>query len=308
MAQIYSILSNIILPILFILITGYVLQKLIKFDPAVFTKVIFYILAPCLIFSRLYRTILSFREFALVVIFAITIIVVMGILSYPVSLIRKFPPSMRPAFALSIMFYNSANYGLPVVELVFTQNPVATSVQIMILTVQNIVNMTLGIFLVSKGQVDFKGSLRRMMRYPMIYAVVLAFAMRGLHIPIWQPLWTSIERISSALVPVALITLGANIARTRLNYRLFDVIISAVFRLLAAPLIALLLIKLFHFSGIVAETLLISTSMPTAVNTALIALEFRNEPQFASQAVLFSTLLSIVTVSFSIYGAAVLLS
>ncbi len=213
---------------------------------------------------------------------------------------------MRPAFALSIMFYNSANYGLPVVELVFTQNPVATSVQIMILTVQNIVNMTLGIFLVSKGQVDFQRSLRRMLRYPMIYAVALAFALRGFQIPVWQPLWVSIERISLALVPVALITLGANIARIRLNYRIFDVIISAVFRLLVAPLVALLLLRLFNFSGIMAKTLLISTSMPTAVNTALIALEFGNEPQFASQAVLFSTLLSIATVSFFIYGAAVL--
>jgi predicted permease len=75
---------------------------------------------------------------------------------------------------------------------------------------------------------------------------------------------------------------------------------------MVAPLIAVLLLKLFHFSGIAARTLLISTSMPTAVNTALIALEFNNEPQFASQAVLFSTLLSIATVSFSIYGSVIL--
>jgi predicted permease len=306
MTQVFSIFSNIILPILIILTTGYVLQKLIKFDPAVFTKVIFYILAPCLIFSRLYKTVLSFREFALVVIFALTIIVILGILSYPVSLFRKFPPSMRPAFALSIMFYNSANYGLPVVELVFAQNPVATSIQIMILTVQNVINMTLGIFLVSKGQANFQRSLSRMLRYPMIYAIALALALRGFHIPVWQPIWTSLERISSALIPVALITLGANIARIRLNYRIFDVIISSVFRLMVAPLIAVLLLKLFHFSGIAARTLLISTSMPTAVNTALIALEFNNEPQFASQAVLFSTLLSIATVSFSIYGSVIL--
>ena len=306
MTQVFSIFSNVILPILIILTTGYVLQKLIKFDPAVFTKVIFYILAPCLIFSRLYKTVLSFREFALVIIFALTIIAVLGLLSYPVSLLRKFPRSMRPAFALSIMFYNSANYGLPVVELVFAQNPVATSIQIMILTVQNLINMTLGIFLVSKGQVDFKRSLGRMLRYPMIYAIVLALTMRGFHILVWHPIWTSLERISSALIPVALITLGANLARIRLNYRMFDVIISAVFRLAVAPLLAVLLLRLFHFSGIAAKALLISTSMPTAVNTALIALEFGNEPQFASQAVLFSTLLSIATVSFSIYGAAIL--
>ncbi|HEB31841.1 hypothetical protein LCGC14_2043130 [marine sediment metagenome] len=107
--------------------------------------------------------------------------------------------------------------------------------------------MTLGIFLVSKGQVDFQGSLRRMLRYPMFYAVALAFTLRCFQIPVWQPLFISIERISSALVPVALITLGANMAKVRLNYRLFDVILSALFRLLAAPLITLLSIATVSF-------------------------------------------------------------
>jgi hypothetical protein len=37
--------------------------------------------------------------------------------------------------------------------------------------------------------------------------------------------------------------------------------------------------------------------MPTALNTALLSIEFRNEQTFASQAVLFSTLASMLTVT-----------
>jgi predicted permease len=303
MEPVIAIFLNNILPVLIIIITGYILQKLIKFDHADFTKIIFYILAPCLIFSRIYKTTLSFREFTAVVMFALAVITIMGLLSLPVSLARKFPSSMRSAFALSIMFYNSANYGLPVIELVFSQNSTATSIQIMVLTVQNIVNMTLGILMVSRGQVNFRRSLRRMLRYPIIYAVILAFIMKGFQVPVWQPIRMSIDKIASALVPVALITLGAHIASIRLTHRLADVIISAILRLLIGPIIAFFLIKLFSFQGILAETLLISTSMPTAVNTALIAIELRNETQFASQAVLLSTILSIATVSFVIYWA-----
>jgi predicted permease len=306
MAQLLSILTDVILPILIIVTLGYVLQKLLKFRVAPLTKVIIYLLVPCLIFSRIYRTTLSFGEFAKVSAFSAAIIVIMGLFSFPLSRVRKYGASMHAAFALSIMFYNSANYGLPVVELVFDHNTLATSVQIMVLTVQNIITVTLGVFLVSRGQVGFRRSLGRTLRYPMIYAVALAFVLRGMHLSIWPPLLVSVERISAALIPMALLTLGAHIATTRLTGRIVDVVISAAMRLLVGPLVALLLIRIFQFSTIVAATLLVSTSMPTAVNTALLAMEFKNESQFASQAVMFSTLLSIVTVSGAIYAAALL--
>jgi predicted permease len=46
--------------------------------------------------------------------------------------------------------------------------------------------------------------------------------------------------------------------------------------------------------------------MPTAVNTALLAMEFDNEPRFASQTVFYTTILSVVTVSFTIYLGSIL--
>ncbi len=306
MYHVYTIFTNVILPILFILSTGYVLQKILKIEVASLTKVIIYVVIPCLIFSRIYQTALSFRDFVKVSAFAVGIIIIMGLFSFPISWIRKYQTSMHSAFALSIMFYNSANYGLPVVELVFSQNTLATSVQIMVLTIQNIITMTLGVFLVSKGQFGLRKSLGRMLRFPVIYAVIAALVLKGFHISIWQPAWVSIERISAALVPMALIILGAHIAKIRLSHRMADIVISAAHRLIVGPLIALVLIKLFHFDGIVAKTLFISTSMPTAANTALLALEFKNESQFASQAVLISTLVSIATVSIAIYGATAL--
>jgi predicted permease len=82
---------------------------------------------------------------------------------------------------------------------------------------------------------------------------------------------------------------------------MFDVLLAAFGRLILGPLIAVALIFIFQYRGIMAYALLISSSMPTAVNTALLAIEFDNEPRFAAQAVLFTTILSIVTVSFTIY-------
>jgi len=52
--------------------------------------------------------------------------------------------------------------------------------------------------------------------------------------------------------------------------------------------------------------LLISYSVPTAVNTALIAVECGNNQDFASQEVMISTILSGVTLTLAIYIARIL--
>ncbi len=294
------------MPVMIIVLTGYVSQRILKYDIVPFSKLIFHILIPCLIFNRLYQTTLGLQEFSRIVIFSGAIILFMGLCSLPFSFIRGFSASMRVAFALSLMFYNSGNYGLPVIELVFGKNSMTSSIQIMVLTTQNIVNFTLGIFLIAKGKHTFRESVRRTLRFPMLYAVIIAFVLRGFHVRVWEPLWVSIDRIADALVPVALIMLGAQLARIRFGSGLLDPILSSFCRLFIGPLIAFALIALFRFDSVTAKTLLISSGMPSAVNTALLATEFGNEPQFATQAVFISTLLSIVTVSVTIYCSALL--
>jgi len=112
---------------------------------------------------------------------------------------------------------------------------------------------------------------------------------------------------ASSIQIIVLMTLGAQLAKIRLTSGMFDVIISSFCRLIVGPLIAFGIIKVFHFDALTAQVLLVSTSMPSALGTALIAIELNNEPQFASQAVLFSTLISSITVSFIIYLTTILI-
>ncbi|MFP3390431.1 hypothetical protein [Brevibacillus sp. SIMBA_040] len=52
--------------------------------------------------------------------------------------------------------------------------------------------------------------------------------------------------------------------------------------------------------GITAQALFIVSAIPTSRNSAALALEYGNEPEFAAQAVLVSTLLSTVTLTMCI--------
>jgi predicted permease len=302
-AEFVGILFRIILPVFLVIGSGYLIQKRLSFDLSGFTKILFYILIPCLIFSRLYKTDLPLWSLGKAFLFAVTGIVISGGIALGVSLARSYPQSMRSAFALSVMFCNSGNYGLPVIELVFDHNPVATSLQILVLTAQNILTFTLGVFLVARGRSSFRESLGQTLRFPSLYAIILALVFRVFRIPLWQPLWIPIEMMASALVPAALLTLGMQLARAELTRGLDNVALSSFCRLILGPAVALPLLLFFGYRGLPAQALLISSGMPTAVNTALLAIEMDNEPRFASQAVLFSTLLSTLTVSYTIFGA-----
>jgi predicted permease len=59
------------------------------------------------------------------------------------------------------------------------------------------------------------------------------------------------------------------------------------------------------FHGVVTQTILIAYSVPTAVNTALIAVECDSCQDFASQAVMVSTI-SAVTLTLAIYLARII--
>jgi predicted permease len=72
-------------------------------------------------------------------------------------------------------------------------------------------------------------------------------------------------------------------------------------RLLLSPLAGYLLVLALGLKGILAQSLIIGVSTPSAVNTAIIAKEFESEPEFAAKGVLATTVLSTVTIPVVIY-------
>jgi len=301
--DLFRIFTHIVFPVLLIAAAGYLVQKRFKFDLMALTKTFFFVITPCLVFTRVYETALSWESYGRFALFTAVLIALMGGIGLFVSRTGRFTVSMRAAFILSVMMANSGNYGLPVIELMFNGNPYASSIQLIVMVTQGIIHYTLGIFIVARGQGTAREALGHTLRYPLIYAVALVAIFKGFDITVWEPVWFTMEKISAAFVPMALFTLGAQLARIRLGRGMGRVLLASAFRLLVAPLVAIGLIRIFGFSGMNAQILFVGAALPTAVNSALFAAEFNNEAEFASQVVFFSTLLSFFTVSFAIWVA-----
>ena len=93
------------------------------------------------------------------------------------------------------------------------------------------------------------------------------------------------------LLVLAMIALGVQINRTPLNFFKADVMLATSLRLIVSPLIAAIITILFiMFYGpmhpIAAQTIVITYSVPTAINMALIAIEMKNNPEYATQIVM----------------------
>ncbi len=83
---------------------------------------------------------------------------------------------------------------------------------------------------------------------------------------------------------------------------LVDIGLSCLLRLGAGPALAALVVwgmngLGMHISPLMASALIVSSAVPTSLSSVLLAVEFDNEPEFSSQVVFASTLLSIFSVT-----------
>ncbi|MFA9398963.1 MAG: AEC family transporter [Clostridiaceae bacterium] len=303
------ILLNNITPLIIIIFLGFVMGKKFNLSVRSFSKLNFYILIPAMIFVKIYETELD-SDLIKVLVFTLVLLIILDISSRLIAKLFKFSNSMDSAFRNSVMFYNSGNFGLPLVTLVFQNSPYssyAVSVQIMVLMIQSLFLNTLGFYNVGKGKLGTYDAIKMVLKMPTLYAILSGFLLKFITYDMHELfLWPSIDLLKDAAIPVALFTLGVQLSLSKIHIKNKNVYISVFTRLILGPIIAYGLILIFGFNGLVAQVLLISSSVPSTVNSVLIAVEFDNEPDFAAQTVLISTILCSITLTIIIYLSKIL--
>ena len=301
MSELLYILLEISLPILLLIAIGFAFQKIFKTNTRTYSKLLIYLLIPVVIFTKLYNMDIAWDFFLQVLPFIVILEVAMFILARAVAAAFRYKKSLRNAFTNSIVLFNTGNYGIPLIELVFQGNPIATASQLFIVIIQNITTSTFGVFQASAGQADHREALKSMAKMPSIYvlAIVAVVKLTGLTIP--ETINIPLNYISDAFIGFALITLGVQLAEVRIGHKLKEVLTASIVKVIAAPALGFALVLLLGIKGILAQALIIGISTPTAVNTAIIAREFGNETDFAAQTVFATTVFCTFTLPLIIY-------
>jgi len=311
------ILGHNITPIFTLIILGFILSKKFDLDIRSLSKLNFYLLIPAFIFVNLYTTPIH-MDMLKVFFCAILLLITNDIIGRIIAKIRNYDVGLKNAFKNSIMFNNSGNIGLSLIVLVFSSAPfvidgktpylnAAITAQIIILVFQNITANTLGFYNAGRSHLTAREAMAKVFSMPSIYAIPAAFILKNIDFDFTTVIiWPALDYLKNALVPIVLITLGVQLSKTKFDLRNTNVHISVFTRLIIGPILATIGIYIFGFTGAVAQTIFIAYSVPTAVNTALIAVECDSCQDFAAQAVMVSTLFSAVTLTLAIYLARII--
>lgn len=311
-----GIAYTVIGPIVVLVGLGYLVGRRVAAAADVLTKVFLYVLLPAFLFKRVLESDLGDRfagygimVYGVVVTFSAAMLVLLYVVAYAVSLCGGTTGRFGAPSSIA-RSSTTANFAIPVMSLAFAASPEvqadAVAVQSIVAVCQGLAAYILGAFIAAAGSGPVGRAVRRVFGMPYLYALLLAFVFKAVGADaaalkrvtiVWEPLTV----LSAGYVPFALMALGAQLSSVRVVRLPVDIGLVTAIRLLIGPLLGLGLVWLMGVTGTLAQILVIGVGGPTAVASAVVAFEFKNRPDFASSAVLVSTLAAGLTVPIVIF-------
>jgi len=290
-----AVLTQNILPIFIVAAFGFGLQRWTGLDKRSLSSAVLNVLSPCLVFSSLVNSQLAGEELAVLAVFTLVTMLLMGLLGLAAAFLLRLSRVETVALLIVLMFVNGGNYGLTLNLLRYGEEGLARA--IVYYTTSTFVVYTAGMFIASMGELTWRQSLRQLLRLPPVYAAVLAVVVYALRLEVPAPLMRAIDVAGTGAIPVMLLVLGMQMADLRgvARWRLATPAIGL--RLLAGPLVGVLVAGLVGLEGLGRATSIIESSMPPAVFTIILATEFNLQPAAVTSIVVLSTLFSPLTVA-----------
>jgi predicted permease len=288
-----SIFTADILPIFLVAAVGFVLARRLGTHVKTLSAVSFNALSPCLVFDQLVQSHINGSEFGRMAIFCVLLTAAMGIVAWLAALPLRLNRQTFSSFLLVVMFSNSGNYALPVVLFAFGREALAYASIYFVASA--IVTYTVGVGVAASGHGNVRHVLAGVVRVPALYAVTAAGIILAGHIAVPLAIMRPIGLMSDAAIPVMLLILGMQLERAVMPDRPVAVAIAVALSLVVGPLVGIGLTLLVGLTGTAQQVAIIGASMPAAVITTVLALEFELDPSFATSAVFLSTILSPFT-------------
>ena len=293
MAVLLAIFASDILPIFIIAGVGFILARRFGAGVKTLSTVAFNALSPCLVFNQLVTARISGAQSVRVAVFCVLLTMAIGIAARLTSMPLRLDRMTLSSFLLVAMFSNSGNYALPVVLFAFGRDALAFASVYFVTSA--ILIYTAGIIVAASGHGSVRLALTRLFKVPAIYAVIAAIIVLSTHTTVPPVVMRPIALLSDAAIPIMLLVLGMQLERAVMPKHPMAVGAAVVLSLVVAPLIAFGLSAVLGLTGAARQAAIIEASMPAAVITTVLALEFDLDAGFSTSVVFFTTLLSPIT-------------
>lgn len=284
---------DIIAPVFVVAGIGFFLEyRGIGFHTETLSRLAMMIGTPCLVFSSLTSATLPDDSLFRIVVIALAAVVVGGALSGTALLLLRLP--LR-TFISSLSLPNAGNAGLPLVFFAFAEPGLTIGAAFFFI-------IALVQYTVVPGIVSGNPGLRKLLREPLIWAIVAVILFRVTELPIPTVVADSTALLGGIMIPIMLILLGGALARLKVGDVKTSVFL-AILRLAIGVATGLAMVTFFKLEGVEAGAIFLLCSMPSALITYVIAQHFGRSPERVAGFVVSSTVLNFACLPLLISAA-----
>ncbi len=259
------------------------------------TNIMLYIVTPCVIVNAFQtdfnRDLFSgFVKSFLVAIAAHVICIILSRL-----LIRSKDISRKSVLQFGVVFSNCGFMSLPLLDALLGQEGLFYGASY--IAVFNLLVWSYGLLLMD--QTHPKLSIKKLFFNPGTLPVIIGLLFFFCSFKLPTIVGAPVSYLASLNTPVPMLIIGYYISNLKLSglFKGADEFMMLFLRLIACPLILLLLLYSIGFRGTLLVSSIVSASAPVAASSTMFSIKFHADAELSAGTVAVSTLLSIITIT-----------
>lgn len=215
----------------------------------------------------------------------------------------------KKVMRLNGIISNCGYMGIPFLQLLFPTLPEVVVYAAVIISVQNIYMWTVGVYVLTGSKKEV--SIKKVFLNPCIITLAIGalsfFLIKKpfvdlvtagtLGSDVVVAIMKGVEFFGNMVTPLAMSVIGIKIANVNIKKILFNKLayVTSAHRLVLASIISILLVAFLPLPLTIKYSIFFAFSMPSATAVTMLSIRFKGDGDFASVAVLLSTMLSVIT-------------
>jgi len=295
MAIFVDILTKVTLPIIALAVMGWLFQPRLRLDVATLNRLQVYVVMPAFLVHFL-----ATGKQPLSVVWPVFYVGIIQFLilipaGWLLVLLFRMRRGLGPMMGLGAAYANVGFFGVPVTLLAFGGEYLIY--QSVLTALMALLVCTVGVWLLAPGG-DVLGKLKVAFETPLIPSIAIGLLLRGLEVELPPVLSQPMQLLGSIFTPLALYTLGAQIAAASIvRVEWGPQLLLMMLKFLVAPLLTWGICILLNLPPDVTDVIVVATATPVGVLITIFAAEYKTESEFISTGVVISTALSPLIVT-----------
>ena len=298
---------NIVLPIFFLIIIGYLLKLKGLLTPEFRSKasnLVFYYCLPCSLFRSVAGSdIVSGFQLSFVL-YAVLSTIAVFIIAWMLSAFIIKDRSQKSAVAHGSYRGNFAYVGLAILQNLLNTTSLTAAVLVItfVVPMYNILAiLVLSHYDPSGKKPTVKSQLLAIIKNPLIIGILIGIPFSVFHITLPNMIDKTLSYMAQIATPVALLLIGANLAPETFIKKPKGILLGTFIKIVLAPGIFTVLGVLMGFRGEALATIFVMHGVPSAVNSYIMTEKMGGDAELGAGIVMATSLLCVITMTIGIF-------